>query len=206
MGYRTQQSGGPPTWFTFLLGVAFIFGGSYLWANIQSFMRSGVSVSQATQISRSAETVTAVRQVTAIAELPTRRPSATPKPPCQEFEVQADSGVMRQTASVDSRLIEALPRGTVVCVLELREGADGFVWYFIDRDPLTNFIEPAYMREDVLRPLNPTATPSNTPLPLPTITLTYTPSPTLTPNSADTAPTASTIATRELIATSAPSD
>lgn len=184
MGYRTRQGGGPPAWFTFLLGVAFVFGGTYLWSNLQTFMRSGVvSVSEATAISQGLATSTAARQVTAIAERPTRRPSATAKPPCQEFEVRDGNGIIRQAASTSSRLLESLPQGTVVCVLDNLVGGDGFTWYFIDRDSLTNFIEPGYMRQDVVRALNPTPTPSNTALPAPTITLTYTATVTSTPDS-----------------------
>jgi len=183
MGYRTRQGGGPPAWFTFLLGVAFVFGGSYLWANLQTFMRSGVvSVSEATAISQDLSTSTAVQQVTEVANLPTRRPTATAKPPCQEFEVTANSGIMRQAASTTARLLESLPQGTVICVLDSLTGDDGFTWYFIDRDGITNFIEPGYMREDVIRPINPTATPTTTQLPPATVTLTYTPTSTATPD------------------------
>lgn len=182
MGYKTRRGGGPPAWFTFLLGVAFIFGGAYLWSNLQTFLQTGViSVSEATSISQDFSTSTAVRQVTVAADLPTRRPTATPKPDCQEFIVTANSAIMRQGASTTSRLLETLPQGTSLCVLDSLEGDDGLIWYFVDRDALTNFIEPGYMREDVVRPLNPTATPSNTPLPAATITLTYTPTATNTP-------------------------
>ncbi len=184
MGYSKRQGGGPPSWFTFLLGVAFVFGGTYLWSNLQTFMRSGVvSVSEATAISQGSGTSTAVRQVTAVAELPTRRPSPTAKPACQEFEVSAGNGIMRQAASTTARLLDSLAQGTVICVLDRVEGDDGFIWYFIDRDAITNFIEPGYMRQDVVRALNPTPTASNTAPPAPTITLTYTPTATATPES-----------------------
>lgn len=186
MGYRTRQGGGPPAWFTFLLGVAFIFGGTYLWSNFQTFLQTGgISVGEATTISQDFSTSTAVRQVTVAADLPTRRPTATPKPDCQEFEVTANSAIMRQAASTTSRLLETLPQGTVLCVLDNLEGEDGLTWYFVDRDALTNFIEPGYMREDVVRPLNPTPTPSNTALPAATITLTYTPTASNTPQPTD---------------------
>ncbi|MEM9951633.1 MAG: hypothetical protein AAF846_08545 [Chloroflexota bacterium] len=186
MGYRVRRGGGPPSWFIFLLGIAFVFGGAYLWANFQTFLRSGgLSVSEATAVSQVQSTSTAVRQVTNIAQLPTRRPTATPKPDCQNFEVSASSGIMRQAASTTSRLLESLSQGSIVCVLDSTEGADGFVWYYIDRDAVTNFIEPGYMREDVVRPINPTPTPSDTPLPFPTITLTYTPTGTATPTTVD---------------------
>jgi hypothetical protein len=181
MGYSSRKSDGPPAWFIFLLGVAFIFGIYYTWSNLRDFLRmGGISVSQATQQSQSQATVTAEQRAVLDAELPTRRPSPTAKPPCQDFEVSAANGNMRQGPTTSSNLIQSLPEGTVVCVLQSEQGGDDFVWYFIDRDPVTRLIEPGYMREDVLRPLNPTATPSNTPPPAPTITQTYTPTATST--------------------------
>jgi hypothetical protein len=183
MGYRSRQGDGPPGWFVFLLGVAFIFGGYYLWNNFQEYLRvGGLSVSQATTVSLQQASATAVRQVTVIAELPTRRPTATPKPACQDFSVIANTALMRQAPSTRSKTIEVLSEGTVVCVLEGLNGDDAFVWYLIDRDPITQLIETAYMREDVIHPLNPTPTPSHTPLPAPSITATFTDTPGATPN------------------------
>lgn len=182
MGYKTRQGGGPPAWFTFLLGVAFIFGGAYLWSNLQTFMQTGgISVGEATSISQDFSTSTAVSQVTVAANLPTRRPTATPKPDCEDFTVTANSAIMRQAASTNSTLLETLPQGTILCVLDSLQGDDGLIWYFVDRDAVTNFIEPGYMREDVVRAVNPSPTPTNTALPPATITLTYTPTATNTP-------------------------
>ncbi|MGB7340808.1 MAG: hypothetical protein WBC91_18060 [Phototrophicaceae bacterium] len=182
MAYRKRQGGGPPAWLTFLLGIAFVFGGTYLWSNLQSFVRNGgISVSEATAVSQGLSTTSAIRQVTDVAGLPTRRPTATPKPSCQFFEVSTATAIMRQAASTSSRLLESLPQGTVICVLDTVQADDGFIWYFVDRDEITNFIEPGYMREDLVRALNPTPTPSNTAPPPPTITLTYTPTATITP-------------------------
>ncbi|MDQ7027798.1 MAG: hypothetical protein Q9P01_20485 [Anaerolineae bacterium] len=175
MGYDSRKGNSPPAWFIFLLGVAFTFGIFYLWTNFRDFVRTGgVSVSQATHQSVALTTATAERQVSINADLPTRRPSPTAKPPCQDFEVSATSGNMRQAPTTASNLIESLPEGTVVCVLQGDEGDGEFIWYLIDRDPVTRLIEPGYMREDVIRPINPTPTPSDTSLPPPTITLTYT--------------------------------
>lgn len=194
MGYNSRKSNSPPAWFIFLLGVAFTFGIFYLWTNFRDFMRTGgVSVSQATLQSVSLSAATAAQQAVINAELPTRRPSATAKPPCQEFEVSASNGIMRQAPSTGSNLIESLPQGTVVCVLQGAEAGDGFIWYFIDRDPVTRLIEPGYMREDVIRPINPTPTPSDTPLPAPTITPTYTATPSDTPMAQSTQNANSTV-------------
>jgi hypothetical protein len=177
MGYHRRQNDGPPSWFVFLLGIAFIFGGFYLWTNFQDYLRTGgLSVDQATQVSREEASATAVQRVTTVAELPTRRPSSTPKPDCQEFRVSAATAIMRQQPSTAATLVESIPEGTMVCVLEATTGGDGFIWYLIDRDPVTRLIETAYMREDVIEPANPSPTPSITFLP-PTITATYSPTP-----------------------------
>ena len=189
MGYSSRKGDSPPTWFIFLLGVAFVFGIYYMWTNFRDFLETGgVSVALATEQSQSRATVTAEQRAVNAAELPTRRPSPTAKPPCQEFEVSANSGIMRQGPTTASNLIESLPQGTVVCVLQGEDGSDGFIWYFIDRDPVTRLIEPGYMREDVVRPLNPTPTPSDTALPAPTITPTYTATPTNTSEELPTNP------------------
>lgn len=175
MGYRSRQGGGPPNWFVFLLGVALIFGAYYLWTNFEDYLRSGrVSISEATSVSEQEANATAVHQVTAIAELPTRRPTATPKPPCQDFSVSANNAIMRQLPSTNSKNLALLPSGTVVCVLEEVKGTDSFRWYLIDREPSTQLIETGYMREDVIRPVNPTPTPSNTGLPAPSVTANFT--------------------------------
>ncbi|MEL6309757.1 MAG: hypothetical protein AAFR81_05665 [Chloroflexota bacterium] len=184
MGYQTR-GGGPPGWFVFLLGVAFVFGIFYLWTNLQAFVATGrISINEATAISESGATSTAVSSATIAANFPTRRPTSTPKPPCQTFIVVADSAIMRSDASTRSTLLESLARDTEVCVLGTEEGDDGFVWYFIDRDAITRLIEGGYMREDVILPLNPTATPTDTNTPFPTITQTYTPTRTPTPDGA----------------------
>jgi hypothetical protein len=176
----SNRGNGPPTWFVFLLAVVIIFGGYYLWLNLQQFMRSGgLSVAAATQQAQEQVTATAIRQIEVQSELPTRRPTSTPRPACQDFEVTVASGIVRERASTESPLLESLDQGAIVCVLSGEEGADGFTWYLIDQDPITSRIETGYMREDVIRPLNPSPTPSDTATMPPTITPTSTP--TLTP-------------------------
>jgi hypothetical protein len=160
------------------------FGAYYLWVNFQEYVRSGrLSVSQATTVSEQQANATAVRQVTVIAQLPTRRPSATAKPPCQDFSVSANTAIMRQAPSTNSGKFEVLSSGTIVCVLDGVDGDDSFQWYLIDRDPNTQLIETGYMREDVIQSLNPTPTPSNTPLAAPSVTANFTEpaNPTLAP-------------------------
>lgn len=174
--YSTNRGDGPPAWFIFLLAVVVIFGGYYLLTNFREFLSSGgISIAAATQLAQGDVTVTAQRINTVQAEQPTRRPTSTPRPTCQDFEVIVASGIVRERASTESPLAESLDQGAIVCVLSAEEGADGFTWYLIDRDSITSRIETGYMREDVIRPLNPTPTPSDTATMLPTITPTYTP-------------------------------
>ncbi len=179
MSYSSRRGNGPPAWFIFLLAVAFIFGLYYLLAGFQNYLTTGgLSVAEATEMSAFDVTSTAVRDSALLAELPTRRPTSTPKPPCQEFEVIVSSAIVRREPTTNSPMAGVLEEGSVVCVLERAAGTD---WYLIDRDAITRRIETGYMRQDLIRALNPTPTPSNTPIPPPTITTTYTPSPTRTP-------------------------
>jgi hypothetical protein len=179
MSYSSRRGNGPPAWFIFLLAVAFIFGVYYLWAGFQNYLTTGgLSVAEATEMSQFDVTATAVRESVLQAELPTRRPTSTPKPPCQEFEVIVSSAIVRRQPTTNSPMADVLDEGSVVCVLERAEDTD---WYLIDRDAITRRIETGYMRDDLIRALNPTPTPSDTPTIPPTITATYTPSATLTP-------------------------
>jgi len=76
----------------------------------------------------------------------------------------------------------------VICVLE-RDYTDD-EWFIVDLDDSQFFTTLGYMHESLLRPLNPTPTPSitNTPLPtltpMPSNTPLPTPPPTDTPNPA----------------------
>lgn len=180
----SQRNSGAPTWFVMLIGIALVFGGYYLWTGLQSYMESGgLSAADATRQAALDMTATQDRRLALEASLPTPRPTATPRPECQDFEVVVESAIMRAAPSTSAAFIDNIAGGTIVCVIAPE--ADG-VWYLIDQEPITRRIEAAYMREDVIRPVNPTPTPSDTPIPPPTITQTYTqtplPSATLDPN------------------------
>jgi hypothetical protein len=184
MSYSSRQSDGPPGWFIFLLAVALVFGLYYLAQGFQNYLSTGgLSVAEATEMSQFDVTATAARQSALQAELPTRRPTSTPKPPCQEFEVIVSSAIIRRQATINSPMAGVLEQGSVVCVMQRVPGTD---WYLIDRDAITRRIEEGYMREDLIRALNPTPTPSDTATLPPTITATYTPTRTLTPTPAST--------------------
>lgn len=181
MGYSSRRSDGPPTWFLFLLVVALIFGGYYLLMNLRDYLRTGgLSIAEATAMAIQRESTAVQRQVTIAAELPTSRPSSTPRPACEDFIVIAESGIVRQQATTRSPIAETLPGGTTVCVVGRESGSDGFTWYLLDRNPVTNRIDIGYVRSDIVRPVRPTPTPSNTPPPLPTITPTSSPTATET--------------------------
>lgn len=201
----SQQNNGPPAWFVFLLAVAFVFGAYYFWINLQTFMRTGgLSVAQATLYAQQKGTSTAEQRSVLQAVLPTQRPSPTSKPPCQEFEVVAPSGIMRQQPTTASPLVDSLTEGTIICVLQGQAGADGFLWYLIDRDPITRRIEVGYMREDIIEAKNPTPTPSPTPMLPPTITPTATPTATQTALPPTQDPYATPLPTRTPLPTETP--
>lgn len=190
MGYNTRRDG-PPAWFITLLAIALIFGTYYAWINLQEFMRvGGLSIAEATRQAELNRTATQEQRIFLATSLPTRRPTATSRPECLDFEVIADTGNLRDDPTTQSDFIGSLPNGTVICVLGTRRGEGNFIWYLLDRDPLTRRIEEAFIREDIVRPLNPTSTPrptiprTNTPIPADTHTpapATNTPRPSNTP-------------------------
>jgi hypothetical protein len=97
--------------------------------------------------------------------------------------VSVPSAIIRDQPSTAGRLLDSLPEGSEVCVIQLAEGTN---WYLVDTNTLTNRIDAGYMRDDLIVPLNPTPTPSDTLTPIPSITLTFTPSPTFTPSATHT--------------------
>lgn len=184
MSYSSRRGGGPPTWFVFLVGVAFVFGVYYLYSGARNFFESGgLSIMRATQEAQRQSTATVESLLDISSELPTQRPTSTPIPECQTFIVNVPSAIVRQQPSTNSRIVETFDNGTEICVIAQEAGTD---WYLIDVNPITRRIDVGYMRNDLMVPLNPTPTPSNTPPPLPTITPTPTPTRTPTPPPTDT--------------------
>lgn len=170
MGYRARNSGQPPTWFVFLIGVAFVFGLYYLYIGFQAYLETGgSSVAGATEQAIEAATATRLQRLEIDAELPTRRPTSTSPPPCQYFTVIVDSAILRSQPSTASQRIETLGGGTEVCVMGVEE-VGVWNWYLIDRNPVTRRMEAGYVREDLIEPINPTATPIPTQQSAPTVT------------------------------------
>ncbi len=181
---RYGQRSGPPSWFIILLGIAIVFGVYYLWMGMRNFMSTGVSVSESTRQASDQSTATAIRIEEIEFNAPTLLPSITPVPPCQDFEVRVPIAIVRSGPSTSSRIVAGLREGVTVCVITMLPDSE---WYLVDENERTRRIEKVYMHRDIVRALNPTATP----------TITLTPTNTLTP-------TASATPTETLVPTDVP--
>ncbi len=161
-----------------MVGIALVFGAYYVWTGLQNFVRTGgQGVVEATERAVVVSTATAERRIQETGgQLATARPSFTPIPPCEEFVVVVANANVRIAPSTDAAVITAYNEGTVVCVKG--RASAGSAWYLVDLRPETRLIEEAYMRDDVIVPVNPTPTPTSTFTPAPSVT----PAPTLTPS------------------------
>lgn len=175
--------GGLPAWLIFLIAIALVFGGYYLWLGAQTFLQTGgLGVEEATERA----VIVASATARSLPEQPTQpifgltlQPTQTPIPPCQEFVVVVDQpAIVRNAPTVRGEIVRTLNRGDVVCVVG-REGETD--WYILDTNPLTSRLDAAYMRQDLIEPLNPTLTPSRTLTLAPTVTATLTFTPSLSP-------------------------
>ena len=182
---RFGQRSGPPSWFTILLGIAIVFGVYYLWLGLRNFMSTGVSVAESTLQAIDQNTATAIRIEEIEFNAPTLLPSITPVPPCQEFVVRVPIALVRSGPSISSRIVAGLREGDTVCVIMMLPDSE---WYLIDENERTRRIEKVYMHRDIVRALNPTATPTITltPTNTSTPTATATPTETLLPTAAPT--------------------
>ena len=184
---RYGQRSGPPSWFIILLGIAIVFGVYYLWLGLRNFMSTGVSVSESTLQASGQDTATAIRIEEIEFNAPTLLPSITPVPPCQDFEVRVPIAIVRAGPSTSSRIVAGLREGETVCVITMLPDSE---WYLVDENERTRRIENVYMHRDIIRALNPTATPTitltptNTSTPTASATPTDTPVPTVAPTQA----------------------
>ena len=189
---RYGQRSGPPSWFIILLGIAIVFGIYYLWMGLRNFMSTGVSASESTLQAIEEDTATAIRFEEIEFNAPTLLPSITPVPPCQDFVVRVAIATVRSGPSTSSSIVTGLREGETVCVITLLPDSE---WYLIDQNERTRRIESVYMHRDIIRALNPTATPTITPTPTNTLTPTAsatstdTPVPTVVPTQAATSTT-----------------
>ena len=177
------QRTGPPSWFVILLGIAIVFGIYYMWLGIRGFMSSGMTAVESTRQAIEQVTATAERILQLETYAPSPLPTRTPVPPCQDFAVSVPSAIVRSQPTTRSGIVETLPQDETVCVIARHLESE---WFVVDNNPLTRRLEPVYMHQNIIRPLNPTPTPSKTFTPAPTIT----PKPTLTPSAAPSRPPA----------------
>ena len=177
------QRTGPPSWFVILLGIAIVFGVYYMWLGIRGFMSSGMTTVESTRQAIEQVTATAERVLQLETYAPSPLPTRTPVPPCQDFAVSVPSAIVRSQPTTRSGIVETLPQDETVCVITRHLESE---WFVVDNNPLTRRLEPVYMHQNIIRPLNPTPTPSKTFTPAPTIT----PKPTLTPSAAPSRPPA----------------
>lgn len=190
---RSAVGGGPPAWLIFIIAVAIVFGGYYLWLGVNNYLRTGgLGVVEATERANVIATATAGRQ--SAAPIREASPTLTPIPECQEFFVSVPSAIVRQAPHTNAAVVSQLSEGTAVCVIgRADEDAD---WYIVDANSATRRIEFAYMHESIIRAADPTPTATRTPTQLPTITAVPSltpsrtpspaPSPTINPNASDT--------------------
>jgi hypothetical protein len=99
-------------------------------------------------------------------------------PTCADFRVIVPAAIVRDGPSTSAAIKGQFRQGDIVCVLGEEAGGE---WYSIDFNPSTRRIEPGYMSNVLIEPVNPTPTPS----------LTLTPSHTVSP-----APTVTDVPTR----------
>ncbi len=175
-----MRRGSQPAWLIMLIAAALVFAGWYLWQGVQSYLRSGgLGVRETVLQIEQEASATAVRFLTSTAVL-APPPTRTPLPECQPFIVVVREAIVRAGPSREARIVRARYEGDEVCVIAPAEADPA--WLLLDEEPRTRRIEAVYMHRTLVRALNPTATPVDTPTPLSTIT----PKPTITPDPAAT--------------------
>jgi hypothetical protein len=182
---RPKRGSGFPGWLVFLLGATLVFGLYYLWVGMRGFFQTGgLGIAEATE--RSSIISTATAEVVQQSQRPssTPRPTTTPIPECQDFEVSVPNAIVRAAPSTNSEIVTSLNEGATVCVIEHLPDSE---WYLIDTNPDTRRLNSAYMHESVIRAINPTLTPTQTLTPMPTVTPMPTLSPTVSPTPEPTA-------------------
>lgn len=172
-----RQRSGPPAGLVFILGAALVFGLYYLVTGLQGFVQSGgLGIREATERAQLIATATrerlATREAVSATRLATARPSPTEVPPCEYFIVDIPIAIIRAAPNTTAQIVDQVPTGTELCVIarEPTGNDDTVDWLLIDYNPRSRRVDPAYIREDLVRSANPTPTPSMTFTPLPTVT------------------------------------
>jgi len=167
---------GPSPLIVILVGALFVFGGYYIWTGFLSFLEDEGDITA--QVTREAEASVTAQAAPAL-RLPTLYlpPSFTPLPPCQWFEVSVDRAVYRDCPSTDDRqcpIRDVVTYGTQLCIYARAPGNPE--WFIVELNPGGAFRDTVFIHESVVEALNPT----------PTITMTFTPLPTVSPVPTDT--------------------
>jgi hypothetical protein len=174
-----RRSSGPPALVVFISTVALVLGVYYLWLGAQTYISTGgLGVEASTEQAVVRATSTAVQEATDAIPTWTPIPTFTSVPPCEQWVVTVPSAIVRRLPDTNSAILDAFDGGTEVCVIQR---VTDTLWYLVDTRPDTKRIDEGYMRGDIIRPLNPTETPTLSATPLPTVTP-ITPSPTTTPS------------------------
>jgi hypothetical protein len=168
-----------------------VFGGYYVWTGFLSFLEDkGDITAQVTREAFSSATAKAGPVLPPTMFFPA---TFTSLPPCQWFKVTAQRAVYRECPSQDNRqcpIRDVVTFGTELCVYSRAPGNPE--WYVVELNPGGAYRDTVYMHESVIKPVDPTPTPSPSNTPLPTITPvpshtpfpTGLPGPTSTPNPA----------------------
>jgi len=179
MSYRTTQT--PlPGWFVFILAVTLVFGFYFMWIGFQDYLAGGTLAPTATPTS---DEISVFNPEFSLSGTATPVPTRTPVPACIEFVVSVPSAIIRQQPTTASAILDTVPEGEIICVIQPYLDTD---WYLIDFNQRTNRLEEAYMHSDVIDAANPTLTPTDTFTPPPSVTpeptqpTTNTPTPTAT--------------------------
>jgi hypothetical protein len=178
-----------PFWVAALGGMLFVFASYLLYAGFLTFLTSGGDITApatATAASAAQATGYALNQAPEVgaqgtARIPTRLPTRTTVPPCQDFVVSVVKARVRECAKDTCTSLDTmLSQGQIVCVLGPAAGAVD--WYQVNLRPDQLYPEIAYMHSSVIDAVRPTSRPSRTPTGLPTVTplptITNTPTPT----------------------------
>lgn len=179
----SRNRSGPSPLLIVAVGAFLVFGGYFVWAGFLSFLDDQGDIT--VQVTR--EAVASATARAGPVRLPTLYMPATftPLPPCQWFIVSVDRAVYRECPSKDNQqcpIRDVVPMGTRLCIYS--RSPDNPEWYVVELNPGGAYRDTVFIHESVVKPENPTPTPTETFVPLPTISPapTAVPMPTVTPN------------------------
>jgi hypothetical protein len=185
------RSSGPSPLLVIVVGAFVVFGGYFVWTGFLSFLEDRGDITA--QVTRQAFSTATAKAGPVLPPTMFFPATFTPLPPCQWFKVTAERAVYRECPSQDNRqcpVRDVVTFGTELCVYSRAPGNPE--WYVIELNPGGAYRDTVFMHESVIKPVDPTPTPTQTYTPLPTITPvpsrtsipTGLPGPTHTPNPA----------------------